>query len=418
MSIGYACMAIGVPHTCLKSCRLRNASVIKLLEIIAYNLNSLENLIDYNIKNKVKLFRISSDLIPFGSNAVNNVPWWAIYSSQLLSIGEKIQKSGMRVSMHPGQYTVLSSPKIEVISRAIEDLNYHVKVLDSLGLGAEHKIVLHIGGIYNDKKQASKRFIENYHRLDTGVKQRLVLENDDKSYHISDVLEIGMILNTPVIFDNLHNKINPSDKQIDDFYWISECRKTWKEKDGYQKIHYSQQNPVKKLGSHSESILIDEFLSFYQRLEREDIDIMLEVKDKNLSAIKCINCTSVDKNIKALELEWSKYKYSVLEKSPTGYIEIQKLLQNKYEYPAISFYTILEGALQKKSTIENSINASQYIWSFFEDIASDKERNRFFKNIGAYQKGEISMKAIKNILWKMAVQYNQLYLLDSYYFVI
>ena len=64
--------------------------------------------------------------------------------------------------MHPGQYTVLNSPNVEVVNRAIDDLNYHTKVLDSLGVGSEHKIVLHIGGVYDDKDSAIRRFITNY----------------------------------------------------------------------------------------------------------------------------------------------------------------------------------------------------------------------------------------------------------------
>lgn len=418
MSVGYACLTVGVQHTDLKSCMIKNANEEKLLDLIAHNLNSLENIIDYNAKNNIRLFRISSDLIPFGSSPVNSLLWWDIFASQFSKIGEKVQRSGMRVSMHPGQYTVLNSPNEEVVSRAIEDLNYHAKVLDGLGVGAEHKIVLHIGGVYNDKKQANIRFVTSYHRLDETVKQRLVLENDDRSYNISDVLEIGTILNAPVVFDNLHNEINPSDKKKNDFYWINECSKTWGKKDGNQKIHYSQQNPIKKLGAHSESIKINKFMDFYEDVEREDLDIMLEVKDKNLSAIKCINCTSVDKSIKALELEWSRYKYSILESSPTDYVEIRKLLRNKYEYPAISFYALVEEALQKKSTIGYSINASQHIWDYFKETASDKEKSSFLKSIDAYQKGKTSIRTIKNILWKMAVKYNQSYLLDSYYFVL
>ena len=89
------------------------------------------------------------------------------------------------------------------------------------------------------------------------------------------------------LITNLHNQVNPCDKNKSDYYWINECKKTWKEKDGRQKIHYSQQDPLKKPGSHSQSIMISEFMSFYDKLDR-DIDIMLEVKDKNLSAVKCI----------------------------------------------------------------------------------------------------------------------------------
>lgn len=289
MSIGYACLTVGVPNTNLKSCMLKNASEDRLLELISHNLNSLENIIDYNIENNIMLFRISSDIIPFGSSPVNNLPWWDIFSVEFLKIGKKIQSSGMRISMHPGQYTVLNSPREEVVKKAIADLNYHTKVLDSLGVGAVHKLILHIGGVYNDKKQAMERFITNYAYLEQSVKQRLVIENDDKLYNINDVLEISEKLNVPVIFDNLHNDINAYDKEKSDIDWINECKGTWRDKDGNQKMHYSQQDPLKKLGAHSETIDTQEFMDFYHRLNRQDIDIMLEVKDKNVSAVKCIN---------------------------------------------------------------------------------------------------------------------------------
>lgn len=418
MRIGYACLTLGVPDTDLKSCMSKNADEEKLLDLISHNLNSLENIIDYNIANNIKLFRISSDIIPFGSSTVNNLSWWDIFSHRLIKLGEKIKTNGMRVSMHPGQYTVLNSPDEGVVERAIKDLDYHTRMLDSLGVGPEHKIVLHIGGIYNNKEEAMKRFVANYNRLSNEVKKRLVVENDDKSYNIKDVLEIGNMLNIPVVFDNLHNKINPFDEGKGELTWINQCKGTWSEVDGPQKIHYSQQDPTKKPGSHSSTIEINEFMEFYEGLERNDLDIMLEVKDKNLSAVKCINCTRPDKNIKFLELEWSKYKYKILENSHEDYLEIRKLLRNKEDYPAVSFYNFIEEALQKENTIGNSINAAQHVWGYFKDCATEKEKNRFLKVIDGFKEEKTSIKALKNILWKLSIKYNQEYLIDSYYFLI
>lgn len=417
MSIGYACLTIGVLNTNLKSCVLRNVNEEKLLDLISNNLNSLENIIDYNIKNNIRLFRISSDLIPFGSSPANKIPWWNIFSEKFQQIGTKIQESGMRVSMHPGQYTVLNSPSLDVVHRAIDDLNYHTKVLDSLRVGREHKIVLHIGGVYNDKKQAINRFIANYNNLEESVKQRLVIENDDKSYNIEDVLEIGTKLNIPVIFDNLHNYINYSKEEKSQIDWINECKKTWRITDGYQKIHYSQQNSLKKTGSHSNSIKINEFIDFYECLGRNDIDIMLEVKDKNLSAVKCINCTSIDKDMKALELEWSKYKYKVLESAPNDYMKIRNLLKDKNNYPARQFYDLIENAMENEITIGNGINAALHIWGYFKEIALDNEKMSFMKIIDEYKNGNVPISKIKNSLWKMAVKYKEQYLLNSYYFI-
>lgn len=418
MSIGYACLTIGVENAGFRSCMIKNADEEKLKELIAHNLKSLENIIDYNIRNNIKLFRISSDLIPFGSNSINDVPWWDIFESRLKDIGNKIIENSIRVSMHPGQYTVLNSPKEEVVKNAIDDLNYHAQVLESLGVDSRHKIILHIGGVYNDKFLASKRFICNYEKLNESVKKRLVIENDHKSYNIQDVLNIGKSQNIPVVFDSFHNQVNPSNNNKCNLYWIEQCEKTWNINDGKQKIHYSQQNPLKNIGSHSATIKINDFVDFYNSINGEQLDIMLEVKDKNLSAVKCINCISTEKNITFLENEWSKYKYSILEKSHADYLKIRKLLKNKDEYPVIEFYNILEHALQEPEKAGNAVNAAQHVWGYFKNTATKIEKETFIKSINAYEENRIQLSSIKNKLKKMAIKYDEKYLLSSYYFAI
>lgn len=415
MRIGYACLTVGVVETNFRSCTIKNTNKNNLLSIIEHNLKSLENIIDYNIKNDIRLFRISSDLIPFGSSEVNDLPWWDIFSSKLSSIGEKIKASEMRVSMHPGQYTVLNSPKEDVVKRAIEDLNYHNRVLDSLGVDMDSKIILHIGGVYNNKEKAINNFIENFQLLDKSVRQRLVIENDDKSFNIGEVFKIGELLNIPVVFDNLHNEVLPYDLSKDNKYWIAQCRKTWKKEDGVQKIHYSQQDVNKRPGGHSSTIVVNKFIDFLKEIDM-DIDIMLEVKDKNLSAVKCINGITGNKKISNLELEWSKYKYTILERSHTHYNEIRELLKNKDEYPTIKFYSLIEEALERESTIGNTVNAALHVWGYFKSHATEAEKKKFAKYLEDYEKGSNSKSLLKNFLWKMALKYEEDYLLNSYYF--
>ena len=62
--------------------------------------------------------------------------------------------------MHPGQFTLLNAPDPAIKAAALRELGYHVTFLDSLGLGPEHKIVLHIGGAYGDRPRSFERFIE------------------------------------------------------------------------------------------------------------------------------------------------------------------------------------------------------------------------------------------------------------------
>jgi len=187
--IGYACITLGVYNVNYRTCRQTNATTELLMQIIAHNLDALERAIDYNQRNGIHLFRISSDLIPFGSSPVNQLSWWELFAPQLAQIGKKIQQAGMRVSMHPGQYTVLNSTSESVVQNAIDDLVYHNRFLDSLGVGSSHKIILHVGGVYGDKIQAMSRFKSIWSSLDESIQRRLVLENDDKSYTISDVLD-------------------------------------------------------------------------------------------------------------------------------------------------------------------------------------------------------------------------------------
>ncbi len=418
MRIGYACLKIGVIKTPFRTCRMDHATDEVLLELIRNNLETLEQMIDYNIENDIKLFRISSDLIPFGSSPVNKLAWWTLFASQLVTIGKKMNAVGMRVSMHPGQYTTINSNRKEVVDRSYADLAYHACVLDSMKLDSKSKIVLHIGGVYESKIEAVNRFKKNFMALNDSIKSRLVIENDDKSYNISDVLEIAESLGIPAVYDNLHNMVNPSPRQMPDRFWISECAHTWKDSDGPQKIHYSQQDQQKKAGAHAESIRISEFLDFYGKIKDFNLDIMLEVKDKNLSAIKCINCTSVKKRITALETEWRRYKYKILENSQENYNAIRKLLSKKHDYEPLAFYRLIEDSLQTEADMGSCINAALHIWGYFKKNATKGEKDKFLKILDAFQKGTAPIGSVKNNLLKLSIQYNQAYLLESYYFIL
>lgn len=417
MSIGYACLAIAVPGSNMRTCLMKNATDEQLLSLIKHNLDSLDKMIEYNIRNDIRLFRISSDIIPFGSSLADKLPWDNFYSEKLESIGDKIRKAGMRVSMHPGQYTVLNSIDESVAERAAKDLDYHARFLDSLGLGPEHKMILHLGGAYGDKESAKERFVSRYKLLDSAVKKRLVLENDDNLFNIEDVLYTATKAGMPAVYDNLHNAVNPADVSRKDVEWIEKCRETWTKEDGPQKVHYSQQNLDKRPGAHSESIRINEFLEFYQEVSGTGTDIMLEVKDKNLSALKCINCVS-DRGIKALEFEWARYKYVVMERLPQNYYTIRKLLQDKTSYPALEMYGLIEESLETSIAAKNATNAAQHVWGYVKDKVSESEKTRFQNTLEKFTEGKTEIKPVKNMLFRLAQKYREDYLLNAYYFYI
>ena len=101
--IGYACIntKLAAPN---RACRLKNATPDRILELAAANVEALQPIFEWNLARGIELFRISSDVIPFGSHPVNTVPWWRILEPQFDRVGAFIAKNRLRVSMHPGQF--------------------------------------------------------------------------------------------------------------------------------------------------------------------------------------------------------------------------------------------------------------------------------------------------------------------------
>ena len=322
----------------------------------------------------------------------------------------------MRVSLHPGQYTVLNSPTEDVVARAIADLIYHDRILTALGTNQTNKIVLHVGGIYGDKKEALQRFEQNFRRLPEPVQNRLIIENDDRLYNIEEVLELADRLQIPAVYDNLHHAINPSPSGGADPYWIAEAKKTWKEADGKQKIHYSQQAPGKRPGAHTDTIHLETFLTFHEQLEDKQIDIMLEVKDKNLSAIKCQNATTIAPKASLLEKEWGRYKYAILERSPAIYQAIRTLLKDKEAYPVQEFYRLIDSAFAVETNPGYAENAAAHVWGYFKKQANEAERRQYEKNLSNYRNNTGTLATLKRQLFKLADKYDSEYLLQSLYF--
>jgi UV DNA damage endonuclease len=177
--IGYACINLTTGITVNRTCRLANASEEKLREIIISNLSGLKKVLEWNNENNIRLYRISSDTIPFASHPVNKVLWWEDYKDELDEIGKLIKEEDIRVYMHPNPVVYLNSPDSDVVRRSIEELEWHVKFLDALNIDYTHKIVFHSGGIYGNKANAIKRFIKVYNNLPENLKNRLTLENDE-----------------------------------------------------------------------------------------------------------------------------------------------------------------------------------------------------------------------------------------------
>lgn len=414
--IGYACQNLDILDNKYKTVRVANFNDEIGKQLIAHNLKVLEDTIDYNIENDIKLFRISSSLIPFASNSkIMKFDWKNEFANTLERIRNKIVFNDIRISMHPGQYVILNSLNDKTIQSSIDELDYHADVIEVLGGCKKNKMIVHIGGVFNNKTESINRFIDVVnHRLSKKIKDHLVIENDDRLYNIEDVLYISSMTKLPVVFDNLHNEINKGPSHYDNRTILTKVLKTWKSEDGRTKIHYSQQATNKRIGAHTETINAEQFLKFYLPLEDLSFDIMLEVKDKNRSAIK-INLL-FDNDIKVAEKEWSRYKYLVLGKSASNYLKIREILKNKNQFKADEFYRIIDDSLLMKENVPSEVNALQHVYGYFKKMASKKEKEVFLSNLMKYQESKITLNKVKKQLRTLALKYEINYLINSYYF--
>jgi UV DNA damage endonuclease len=282
--IGYACINTQLPSS-NKTCRVANATPERVVDLGRQNMAALAEILHWNREHKISLFRISSEIIPLGSHPANTLRWWETLWPELDRVGALIEGYGARVSMHPGQYTVLNSPRPEVVQAAIAELDYHARFLDALGTGASARIILHLGGVYGDKAAALARFAENFTRLPERVRQRLAIENDEKNYTIADALDLARLIGVPVVFDVFHHTWNPGLPGLCIREIIDQVAATWKPGDGPPKLHYSDQWPGKLNGAHSQSVDLNAFGRFLGQLSGLDADVMLEVKDKEQSVL-------------------------------------------------------------------------------------------------------------------------------------
>jgi UV DNA damage endonuclease len=292
MRIGYPCINRSIGCTPSRTFRLASYSDERLRETVKANLACLMKILSYNIAHGLLFFRITSDMVPFASHPVCTFPWQKHFEDEFRTIGEFLRFHRFRISMHPDQFVLLNAPDAGILERSIGDLIYQVQILDLLGLDNSVKIQIHVGGVYGNKTSSMERFIKNYERLDDSIIQRLVIENDERLYTVSDCLVIHERTQIPVLYDVFHHAINNNGEQTSDL--LAPLNNTWKRDDGIPMVDYSSQQPKKRAGSHAESIDLEDFRSFLQSTVPFDMDIMLEIKDKEKSALAALTVVHDD----------------------------------------------------------------------------------------------------------------------------
>ena len=289
MSIGYACinMSLGKSVTTNRT-MIKRTFLEKGLDYVSdcviQNVADLERIIDWNEQNSIKMYRMSSDMMPWATEyQFEQLKDWNEIAIILQRCGEKATKYGQRLSFHPGPFNVLVSPKEGVVANTIKDLEVHGRLMDALGLSKTpyNKINIHCNGVYGDKQSAMDRFIDNFKLLSDSVKSRLTIENDDKAsmYSVKDLMYIHNAIKIPIVFDYHHHTFNTGNLSEQDALELA--MSTWP-KGITPAVHYSESKMGSKPQAHSD--FVERIPETYGNI----VDIMVEAKQKDLAILKFI----------------------------------------------------------------------------------------------------------------------------------
>lgn len=202
---------------------------------------------DYLAATKISMYRISSDFAPYLTHP--DLPQFHHQieeaKEELIALGQRAREMNLRLSFHPSQYIVLNSPNEKLATNSIKDFNAQALMLDIMEQPAEAVVVTHVGGVYGEREAAMQRFIERHRTLPEPAKRRLVLENDDVSWGVADVLKIHEATGIRCIFDHQHHGcINPDGRDA-----VEACAamlRTWPA-DTVPKIHFSSPRAENRL---------------------------------------------------------------------------------------------------------------------------------------------------------------------------
>lgn len=295
--LGYACISKTLAITSSHTITYTNYELLenkkeKLVELTNKNLNNLEEILKYNIKNNIHFYRMSSKIIPLATHPNVNLNLLSIFKDKLEHIGNIIKENNLRVDIHLDEYCVLNSTNPNIVSSTINIIKFYKNMLKAMNI--KSYMILHVGSSAFGIEKSITRFVNNFKKLDKESQKMIILENDDKVFKIEDVLKICNSLNIPMVLDYHHYKCNRVE-QLENY--IKEIINTWNGKT--PKMHISSKKNNKEFRSHHDYININDFIELISILKKEniDIDIMIEAKQKDMALFKLIR-----------ELKYKDYK--------------------------------------------------------------------------------------------------------------
>lgn len=265
---------------------------------LARSLELLDAVFDYLDRIDVRVYRLAGSVIPYGTHPdlpqLHYRRQLEVCAEEVAALGAKASRLGLRLSTHPGQYTVLNAEDPEVARKAALDLEQDALLLDRLGQGPEATVVLHVGGVYGDRAAALDRWARGYEALSEQARARVAVEHDETSFDVADVLELHRRTGVRVVYDHHHHRCNPG--ELSAAAALAAAAATW---GGVRpEVHLSSpRTELRTVGRGAAAKLVpplvDQHADFVTpwdlaellRLAPGPLDVMLEAKAKDLALL-------------------------------------------------------------------------------------------------------------------------------------
>jgi len=195
----------------------------KLWDLMVQNIEAVRKLVERvgNLDPHLRMVRIGSDILPAYTHADWSYFWLRrdvvdYLESQYVVVGNIARANDVRLSFHPGQFTVLASNNEGIVQKSIEEFEYHADLARYMGYGKtfqDLKINVHISG-----REGPEGIRRAYKRLSTEARNCITIENEENSWGLDDCLTLSDIL--PIVLDVHHNwiregeYIDPSDDRV------------------------------------------------------------------------------------------------------------------------------------------------------------------------------------------------------------
>jgi len=188
----------------------REVAEQKLWDLMVGNIEATRRLVERvgELDENLRMVRLSSDILP----VYTQQDWAGFWRTSTVRdycerafgvVGDLARERGVRLSMHPGQFTVLASCNPGIVERSIEEFEYHADMVRWMGYGKtfqDFKINVHISG-----KQGPEGIRAAYKRLTPEARNCITIENEENAWGLDDCLSISDVV--PIVLDVHHHWI-------------------------------------------------------------------------------------------------------------------------------------------------------------------------------------------------------------------